>query len=376
MINRTITEKIRNNFYKGKAIIVIGARQVGKSTLLKMLISNEKREILSWDGDEPDIRLMLENATSDFLRQHIGQAEILVIDEAQHIKNIGITLKLIVDKIPHVQVLVSGSSAFELANEINEPLTGRKYEYQLMPFSSQELVNQFGILHETRLLSQRLVYGFYPEIVTKVGEEQTNLKNLASSYLYKDIFNYQDVRKPELFQKLLTALALQIGNEISYHELAKTSGSDSLTVQRYIDLLEKSFIVFRLPSLSRNIRTELRKSRKVYFYDNGIRNAILGDYRTPELRNDIGSLWENFLVSERMKYLEYNGIQSTQYFWRTIQQQEIDYIEERDGKLFAYEFKWNPTRKVFFPKTFRGAYPESECKVITKENYMQFLLPV
>jgi predicted AAA+ superfamily ATPase len=375
MIHRIVSEKINTNFDKGKAIIVIGARQVGKSTLLKMLISKENKKILFWDGDEPDIRLMLENATSDYLRQQIGQAEILVIDEAQHIKNIGITLKLVVDKIPHVQLLVSGSSAFELANEINEPLTGRKFEYQLMALSSQELVNHHGILHETRMLNHRLVYGFYPEIVTKAGEEQINLRNLANSYLYKDIFNFQDVRKPEIFQKLLSALALQIGNEISYHELALTTGSDSMTIQRYIDLLEKSYIVFRLPSLSRNVRTELRKSRKVYFYDNGIRNAILGDYRTPELRNDIGSLWENFLVSERMKYLEFNGIQANKYFWRTAQQQEIDYIEEKEGTLFAYEFKWNPIRKVLFPKTFIGAYPNTETQVITRENYMQFLLP-
>jgi uncharacterized protein len=245
-----------------------------------------------------------------------------------------------------------------------------------MAISTQEMINHHGKLTEQRLLNHRLVYGFYPEIVTQPGEEMINLKNLSNSYLYKDIFNFQDVRKPEVFTKLLSAIAIQIGNEVSYHELAKLTGTDSSAVQRNIDLLEKTYIVFRLPSLSRNVRTELRKSRNIYFYDNGIRNAIIADYRAPELRNDISPLWENFLVSERMKYLEYNGFQASKYFWRTAQQQEIDYIEEREGTLFAYEFKWNPSRKVSYPKTFRDAYPNHVTQTITPENYMEFLLPV
>lgn len=372
MIARKIAEIILGRIGKKKAIIITGARQVGKSTLLKML--NERKEsVLYWDGDEPDMRQMLENITSTQLKQNIGKAKVLVIDEAQRIKNIGITLKLIVDKIPDVQLFASGSSAFELSNKINEPLTGRKYEYILMPFSIQELVNYHGATEERRLLEHRLVYGMYPEIVTKPGDEQINLKNLVNSVLYKDIFNFNDVRKPEIIQKLLKALALQIGSEVSYHELGQLAGCNTETVQRYVDLLEKTFIVFRLPSLTRNLRNELKKSRKIYFCDNGVRNAILGDYKNIGLRSDTCPLWENFLVSERLKYLENNQTQSAVYFWRTRQQQEIDFIEERDDILHAYEFKWNATKEARFAKTFRDAYPNHIVKTITKANYLEFL---
>ena len=373
MINRILTDTIKKLLGKQKAIIILGARQVGKSTLLKMLYKNNSEQPLLWDGDEPDIRQILENATSTQLKQLIGTSKILVIDEAQQIKNIGNTLKLIIDKIPSVQLLVSGSSSFELANEINEPLTGRKYEFLLMPFSTQELVNHYGLIEEQRLLKHRLVYGFYPDIVTKPAEEQINLKNLTNSYLYKDIFSFKDVRKPEIINKLLKALALQLGSEVSYYELAQLAGCDSDTVQRYIDLMEKSYIVFRLPSFNRNLRNELKKSRKIYFYDNGVRNAILGDYKNVEIRSDLGALWENFLVSERFKFLEFNQIQAATYFWRTKQQQEIDYIEEKDGFLFACEFKWNIKKEAHFPKTFRDAYPNNVTKTITPDNYMEFL---
>jgi predicted AAA+ superfamily ATPase len=376
MIPRKVLDQILPRIGKNKAILVIGARQVGKSTLLRMIVESRSGKVIYWDGDEPDIRARVSEATSDYLKQQIGDASILVIDEAQRIKNIGITVKLIIDKIPGVQVLVSGSSALELSNDINEPLTGRKYEYNLMALSTGEMIDHHGVTNEQRLLNHRLVYGMYPEIVTKPGEEAILLKNLASSYLYKDVFNFQDVRKPEVFEKLLNALALQLSNEISYNELAQVAGTDPATVQRYIDLLEKTFIVFRLPSLSRNIRNELKKSRKVYFYDNGIRNAVIGDYRSLELRTDIGALWENYLVGERLKLLENNGIQTSRYFWRTAQQQEIDYLEEREGILYAFEFKWSAGRKVLFPKTFREAYRDHVLKTVTPENYIEFLTQV
>ncbi len=373
MINRILSTVIKEKLGKQKAIIILGARQVGKSTLLKMLYDKNQESILYWDGDEPDIRQMLENITSTELKKFIGSSKIIVIDEAQRIKNIGITLKLIVDKIPEVQLLASGSSALELANGINEPLTGRKYEFILMSLSTQEMVNYHGLIDEKRLLQHRLIYGFYPDIVTKSGDEQINLKNLTNSYLYKDIFNFKDVRKPEIIYKLIKALALQIGSEVSYLELAQVAGCDSSTVQRYVDLLEKTFIVFRLPSFNRNVRNELKKSRKIYFYDNGIRNAILGDYKNINLRNDIGALWENFLVSERLKFLENNQIQISSHFWRTKQQQEIDYIEEKDDVLYAYEFKWKTNKEAHFAKTFRDAYPNHVTKTITPDNYIEFL---
>ncbi|HOY31251.1 MAG TPA: ATP-binding protein [Bacteroidales bacterium] len=374
MIQRLFENIIVKNSGKKKAIIILGARQVGKSTLLNMLLKNMKNDILFWDGDEPDLRQKLDNVTSTQLKAMIGSSKILVIDEAQRIKNIGITLKLITDKIKDVQLYVSGSSSLELSNEINEPLTGRKYEFFLMPFSTQELINHHGVTDEKRLLQHRLIYGFYPDIVCNPGDETINLKNLVNSYLYKDIFNFNDVRKPEIIQKLLKALALQISSEVSYHELAQTAGCNIETVQRYIDLLEKSFIIFRLSSFNRNLRNELKKSRKIYFFDNGVRNALLGEYKDIELRSDSGALWENFLISERQKYLEYNQITTSNYFWRTKQQQEIDYIEERDGKLFAYEFKWRQGKEAYFAKTFRNAYPNCTTKTITPENYLDFLL--
>jgi predicted AAA+ superfamily ATPase len=373
MIKRTLAEVIKKNLGKQKAIIILGARQVGKSTLLKMLYKKNDESVLYWDGDEPDIRQMLVNVTSTQLRKLIGNAGVLIIDEAQRIENIGMTLKLITDKIPEVQLLVSGSSALELSLGLNEPLTGRKYEFQLMSLSTDEMIKYHGLMDEKRLLSHRLIYGFYPDVVTKSGDEQLNLKNLANSYLYKDIFNFKEVRKPEILSKLIKALALQIGSEVSYHELSQIAGCDSETVQRYIDLMEKTFIVFRLPSFNRNLRNELKKSRKIYFYDNGIRNAVIGDYKNIELRNDIGALWENFLVSERLKFLENNQIQAATYFWRTKNQQEIDYIEERGGMLYAYEFKWKAYKEARFSKTFKDAYPDHETKTISSENYIDFL---
>lgn len=373
MIQRLLESIIVNNSGKKKAIIILGARQVGKSTLLSMLLEHKKNEVLFWDGDEPDLRQKLENITSTQLKSMIGSSKILVIDEAQRIKNIGITLKLITDKIKNVQLYVSGLSSFELSNEINEPLTGRKYEFFLMPFSTQELILHHGTTDEKRLLRHRLIYGFFPDVICNPGDEKIILKNLVNSYLYKDIFNFEDIRKPEIIQKLIKALALQIGSEVSYNELAQTAGCNIETAQRYINLLEKSFIIFRLSSFNRNLRNELKKSRKIYFYDNGVRNALTGDYKDIELRSDAGALWENFLVSERQKYLEYNQISSSNYFWRTKQQQEIDYIEDRDGQLFAFEFKWKSGKEAYFAKTFRDAYPNCLTKTITPENYLEFL---
>ncbi len=378
MVFRTIYKSLQEELFAGKALLVLGPRQAGKTTLLRTLTAAQSAPSLWLNCDEPDIRKILQEPTSSLLRQLIGEATLVVIDEAQRVKNIGLTLKLITDELPSVQLIATGSSSLELANEISEPLTGRKIEYLLLPFSTEELIQNHGLLEERRLLPQRLVFGMYPDVVTNPGKERRTLQNLSGSYLYKDIFQFQDVRKPELLETLLEALALQVCSEVSYHELAQTVGVDAATVRRYIDLLEKTFVIFRLRSFSRNLRNELRKSRKIYFYDNGIRNAIINNFQTIDLRADQGALWENFLVSERQKFLHFHEIYTNAYFWRTKQQQEIDYLEERDGQLRACEFKWSvknkPNLSSHFSKTFLNAYPNSITQVVTPENYTEWLL--
>jgi predicted AAA+ superfamily ATPase len=260
-----------------------------------------------------------------------------------------------------------------MSNSINEPLTGRKYEYVMYPFSCEELFNEFGEQEELRMLERRLIYGSYPEVVNNAGEERDTLTELVGSYLYKDIFSFQDVRKPEIIEQLLQALALQIGSEVSYNELGRLLGLNTATIQRYIDLLEKSYVVFHLRSFSRNVRSELKKSRKIYFYDNGVRNALIGDYKPLELRNDTGALWENYIISERLKYNAYNSFYGKSYFWRTQQQQEIDYIEDIDGVLHTYEFKWNNSKHPRLTDTFAKNYPNHTFTVVSPENYQSFV---
>jgi predicted AAA+ superfamily ATPase len=365
-------EEIKSSLFKGKTLILLGPRQSGKTTLLDMLSREINEKILILDCDEPDTRKELTDATSTQLHQRTGNAKVVMIDEAQRVKNIGITLKLFHDKIKDVQLIVTGSSSLELTGETGEPLTGRKYEYFLFPISTEEMISHTDPTTEKRLLKNRLLYGMYPGVISEPGNERKILNNLAGSYLYKDIFAFQDVRKPEIIESLLEALALQIGNEVSYNELAGLLGIDQITVRRYIDLLEKTYVIFRLRSFSRNVRNELKKSRKIYFYDNGIRNAIISNFNDIALRTDTGSLWKNFLVSERIKFLNNHLLDTKTYFWRTTQQQEVDYIEERDGKISAYEFKFNERSKKKIPLTFSKAYPEAATKLITPENYLEF----
>ena len=372
-VYRLIEPQVREKLFRGRAIIVVGPRRVGKTTLLKQIASDIDPEHLWLDCDEPDIRSMLTDATSTRLKAMIGKAKMIVIDEAQRVQNIGITLKLIVDQIPETQLLVSGSSALELSNEINEPLTGRKYDFELYPFSFAELEAHFGALYAKRLLENRLVYGSYPDVVNNPSEEVTLLNELSQSYLYKDLFSYQEIRKPDLLPRILEALALQVGSEVVIFELAQTLGADSVTIRRYIDLLEKSYVVFSLKSWSRNVRNELKKSRKIYFYDNGIRNSIIRNFQPVSLRTDVGALWENYLVSERRKANSINGRYASTWFWRTTQQQEIDYLEDQDGILKAFEFKWNPKSRAKFPKTFTLNYPAHELMLVNPDTYQEFL---
>ena len=374
MIERLLYKTIENKLFVGKIIILTGARQVGKTTLLKQLL-RQKEGVLWLNGDELQVQNLFANASADRLLSEFSNSKIVILDEAQRIENIGLRLKLIADSDSEVQVIATGSSAFELANKVNEPLTGRKWEYQMFPLSFGEMVEHHGKLKEMRMLPRRIIYGYYPEVVTNDGNEVEILKLLTDAYLYKDILSWESVKHPDKLQTLLRALAYQVGSQVSYNELSQMCSMDSKTVERYINLLEQCYIIFRLPSFSRNLRHELKSSRKIYFYDNGIRNALIADYRAPEVRQDIGSLWENFVVAERMKSNEYYHRWVNRYFWRTKQQQEIDYLEESGGKLHAYEMKWNPRAKASITKTFTEAYPDSEFQIITPDNISDFLLP-
>ncbi len=373
MITRFLAAKIEQRLFAQKAILLFGSRQVGKTTLIQQLLKKRKERVLFFNGDETDTREILSNTTSSRLKFITSGYDIVFIDEAQRITDIGLTIKLFTDQLSHLQVIATGSSAFELANKLQEPLTGRKFEYILYPLSFTEMVDHHGWIEEKRLLNQRLIYGYYPEIVTHSENAQELLVLLTNSYLYKDLLMLDNIKKPVMLEKLLKALALQLGSEVSYHELAQLIGINHQTVEKYIDLLEKAFVIFRLPAYSCNVRNEIKKGKKIYFYDNGIRNAIINNFKLVELRTDIGALWENFLISERIKYLANTNMIANSYFWRTTQQQEIDYIEEREDNLFAYEFKWNPKAKARIPKTYTRAYPQSETKIITPENMEDFL---
>ena len=305
----------------------------------------------------------------------IGANKFVVIDEAQKVDNIGLTLKLIVDNMPDVQVIATGSSAFELRNFLNEPLTGRKYEYQMFPISSKEIYQSSGYIDLKGLLEIRLIYGSYPDILNHANDARELLRMLTDSYLYKDILVTDNLRKPDVLDKLLRALAFQVGSEVSYNELAQTVGTDSKTVERYIELLEKCYIIFRLHGLSRNLRNELKKAKKIYFYDNGVRNAVIQQFAPLELRNDAGALWENFFISERIKRNHYQQNYCNIYFWRTKSQLEIDYIEEQNGQMTVFEMKWNPKKSnTSIPETFLNAYDVKETVVITPDNYLDYLL--
>lgn len=371
LIKRDLEELIKTRINSGKAIIVLGPRQTGKTTLIEKIAASVD-DYLLLNGDDSIEREKLETQNTETLRQIIGKKRVIFIDEAQRIKNIGLTLKIIIDQIKPEQIFVTGSSSLEIANEINEPLTGRKWEYMLFPISWGELQEHVGYLNAVKQLEQRIIYGSYPEVIRNKGDEKEILKEITGSYLYKDLLAYKGIKKPEIIEKLLKALALQIGNEVSYNELAGLVQVDKNTIQTYLELLEKAFVIFRLQPLSRNLRNEISSSRKIYFYDTGVRNALISNFNSLNIRNDTGALWENFLVCERKKVLEYKHIFANTYFWRTTYQQEIDYIEEREGIFHAFEFKWNPNKKAKIPRKFLEGYPKALTTVINKENFQEF----
>ena len=371
MYHRCISKVILDKIGKGKVIILTGARQVGKTTLLNTILNDLKYLFL--DGDDPTVRSILTYPNTEQLRSLIGDYKLVFIDEAQRIDGIGLTVKILFDQFKDIQIVVSGSSSFELSNELNEPLTGRKWEFNLYPISWEEFEKYHGFLVSEQQLENRLLYGFYPDVLNNPGQERDILKNLVNSYLYRDILAYSDIRKPEILEKLVQALALQIGNEVSYNELSQIVGVDKSTISKYIDLLQKGFVLFKLSSFSRNIRNEIKTNKKIYFFDNGIRNMIIGNFTSLELRTDKGALWENFLISERIKQNMYKNNYAKTYFWRTKQQQEIDFVEEVDGKLKGYEFKWKAKKNVKIPKSFLRTYGATG-KVISRDNFREFVV--
>lgn len=368
--DRQIEDTISNKLGSGKAIVIIGPRQVGKTTLINKILKN--KEFLFLNGDDPTVRQLLNNPNTKQLENIIGLNRYVFIDEAQRIENIGLTSKIITDQLSQVQLLLSGSSAFDLNNKISEPLTGRKWEYELFPVSWMEMENSVGFLAAQQQLNIRLVYGMYPDVLNNIGAESEVLKQLVSSYLYKDVLALSGIRKAEVLEKLLRAIAFQVGNEVSYNELAQLVGIDKNTVSNYIDMLCKAYVLFKLPSFSKNLRNEIKTNQKIYFYDNGVRNAVIGNLNFLESRADKGALWENFLMAEKLKILKYSENNARMYFWRTVRQQEIDYVEENAGVISGFEFKFNPKVKSKIPKLFEETY-NSKVEIVNTENFRDFL---
>lgn len=372
MITRTIEKAIQADFNKRKVIVLLGPRQVGKTTILDMLQKSDTR-CLRLNCDDMDDSMLLENKSTTELKELLSDYDMVFIDEAQRVHNIGLVLKKIGDLKLDTQVVVTGSSSLSLADDINEPATGRLLEHRLYPLSLRELADDTSEREQRRLLENRLVYGLYPEVVTFPSNAKRTLMTLTNNYLYKDLLSYKGIKKPDLLQKLVRALALQLGDEVSYNELSNMLGVDKETVENYISLLEKCFVVFRLDSYSRNLRNEIKKGKKVYFYDNGVRNAVLSNFAPLDMRNDVGALWENLMVSERVKHNAYNGSYAQLYFWRTHDQKEIDLVEIEDGMMRTYEFKWNPKKMPSPPASFAAAYPEASFSVITPDVVWDFV---
>jgi hypothetical protein len=371
-INRNTKDKLKSWFFKGKVLIITGARQVGKTTLLQNMLANETK--LWLNADETDVRERLQNHNIQNLKNIIGEYKIVVVDEVQRIKNNGLLLKLLIDNFKDVQFIATGSSALEISETIFEPLTGRHILFNLYPLSFAEMYKGLSPFEIEKQLPFHLVYGNYPDIFNHKNEAEVLLKNLANQYLYKDVLVWKDIRKPELLEKLLKLLAFQIGSEVSIHELANQLKVKSETVNNYIDLLEKSFVVFKLSAFSNNPRKEISKMDKIYFWDLGIRNAIIDNFNDLTLRNDLGALWENFLISERLKNTSLFQANTKSHFWRNYNQSEVDYVELNKKEIFAYEMKWNTTKNHKVSKAFINAYPSAKEEVLTPQNFVEFCM--
>ena len=373
MIQRTLQNRLEKRIDYKKALIIFGPRQVGKTTLAKAFAENLREEFEYFNGDNAVTKSLWKIENIEALKQSFGKKKVVILDEAQMIEQVGLICKQLIDAELGIQFVITGSSSLTIADKTQEPLTGRKWEYFLYPISCAELMIYQGVPQFLQTVSQYLVYGMYPEVVTNMPDAKEILTNITSSYLYKDVLALVGLKRPQLLEKILKALALQVGSEVSLNELANLVSADVKTVDNYIYLLEQAFVVFRLGTISRNERNEISTKKKIYFYDNGIRNAIIGNFAPISARQDIGALWENFLITERKKLLDYHGFYGRTYFWRNKQQAEVDYVEEIDGKVYAFEFKWNPAAKTKFPQAFLDNYQPVETKVIHQENFWQWL---
>jgi predicted AAA+ superfamily ATPase len=373
MIQRTVGNKIIAKWHDPKVLVVSGPRQVGKTTLIRNLC-DAHGDYLFLNGDDATTRQELTDFSKKKWENILGKYKTVFIDEAQRIENIGLGSKIIYDQIPGVKVILSGSSALDLNSKIQEPLTGRKWEFLMFPISWGEWVNHTNYLEAKSDLENRLIYGMYPDVVTHDADKRDLLMSLSGSYLYKDLLEFDGIRNPKLLHDLLKALALQLGSEVSYNELAQLLRVDRATVERYIDLLEKTFVIFKLQACNNNQRNEIKNSRKIYFYDNGIRNAIIQNFNPLALRTDVGALWENFLITERIKRNAYENALASPYFWRNYYGQEVDYVEAVSGNLHAYEFKWNDRKKAKIPSAFRESYPNATFDLINGKNFDEFVL--
>ncbi len=372
--SRKLGEIIKNNLFKDKVIVLYGARRTGKTTLVKELIEKSGVAAKYVNCDLNQYRTALNSTDLVLLKDFLGNNRLVVLDEAQQIENIGLVLKVIADTFPGIQVIATGSSSFDLSNKVSEPLTGRSRKYQLMPISLEELHEKHDWITIKSMLPALMRYGLYPQVVNTSGDEKIEeINEIASNYLYKDLLQFEGVKRPELIFNLLKAISLQLGSECSLNELAQITGTSVHTVKRYLDLLEKAFVIFRLNSFSRNLRKEINKSQKIYFYDTGIRNSLIQNFNDLHLRNDNGGLWENFCIAERLKYNHYNRRFVNSYFWRTYDQKEIDYIEENNGQLTCFEFKFNSRKIKKIPAEFVKAYPNTVFKTISPDNFYELV---
>lgn len=372
MHNRELEDILLSFFDYKKAIILQGARQVGKTTLIESVLEN-KSDVLWVDGDDPQDRSIWNNITKANIRAYLTDYTFIVFDEAQRFENIGLTIKMILDLKLKKQIIVSGSSVIHLTSNVNEPLTGRKWSFELFPFSWKEMAKHLKLVEAIKQLDQFLIFGLYPEIATAKTHKIKRLKELTNSYLYKDILEVSDIRKPEIITRLLQALAYQVGSEVSYNELANMLQINNETVKKYISLLEDSYVIFTLPPLSTNPRKEISTSRKIYFYDNGVRNTLINNFDAISLRNDIGILWENFIVSEFVKRKAYHQTVDKLYFWRSKSGSEIDLVTQTGDNYAAYEIKYNPRKKAKFNPSFLENYKPEIQETVSKENFFSFL---
>jgi len=373
MIKRSIQSTIEKWLFRGKVIILYGARQVGKTTLVKMIMDSSQEEAGYYNCEIQSVRKALSAEEPILLKRYLGNKQLVIFDEAQYIPNAGRILKLLIDTYPDLQIIATGSSSFDLANQTYEPLTGRAIQFILYPLSYEELSQLYNPIEKAAQINHLLIYGLYPEIVqTSEEDAKILLDQLTSSYLYKDILAFENLKRADILIKLLQLLALQVGHEVSFNELANTLQTNRRTIERYIDLLEKSFVIFRLGSFSRNLRKEISKGIKIYFYDLGVRNSIIQQYQSIDLRNDKGALFENFIICERLKYLQARQIRPNRYFWRTHDRQEIDYLEEFNGQLSGYEIKWK-LKNSAIPSSFKRHYSKSEVRFITSDNFEFFI---